>query len=192
MPYFAAILAIWSLQAMDTRAAGVLAYYQDDGGVSSAALRTEYGSFNEMASDTYDVDTLGVVTGPTVASDLSFARQHGMKTFATVSNYGRTDFSPAIGHAVIRSATSRERFIAGMLKILAAGKYTGINIDFEAIPHTDRAWFTEFIAAATRQMHGQVTRLWYPCLPNSRMPRPIPGPALLTSRRWARLSIFCN
>ena len=148
------ILALWLVWSLDSRAAGVIAYYQDDGGVSSGALRTECASFNEIASDTYSVNTLGVVTGTTVTTDLAFAQQHGMNTFATVSNYGRTDFSPGIGNAVIRSATSTKRFISGMLKILAAGKYTGINIDFESIPRTDRIPFTRFITAVTKQMHA--------------------------------------
>jgi len=151
---FAAIVGIWWLGMADGRAAGVLAYYQDDGGVSSGALRAEYGWFNEMATDTYNVNMRGVVTGTTVSSDLDFAQQHGMRTFATVSNYGRTDFSPVIGHAVVRSAGATKRFIADMLKVLAAGRYTGINIDFESIPHEDRGAFTKFIRTVTQPMRG--------------------------------------
>jgi spore germination protein YaaH len=135
------------------RGAEVLVYYQDDGGVSSGALRTEYQSFNELASDTYTAGSRGVVTGTTVMGDVEFAQQQGMKTFATVSNYGRTDFSPEIGQAVIRSAAATKRLIADMLNVLAAGKYTGINIDFEAIPHRERAAFTKFIATVAEQMH---------------------------------------
>jgi spore germination protein YaaH len=41
-----------------------------------------------------------------------------------------------------------------MLKVLAAGKFTGINIDFEAIPPEDRVAFTKFITNVTEQMHA--------------------------------------
>ncbi len=132
----------------------VLAYYQNDGGASSAALQTRHASFNQLAFDTYTVTAQGVVSGRTFSQDLAAAQGYGIASFATVSNFGRRDFSPAIGHAVVTSARHTQNFIAGMLRKLALGHYQGINLDFEGVPAKDRRAFTTFVGKVSARMHS--------------------------------------
>ena len=132
----------------------ILAYYENDDGPSSAALHARQMYFNQVAADTYSVDSLGAVSGTYFASDMALARSAGMQTFATVSNFADGDFNAAIVHSIVHSVAYIQKFIEQVTKKLAAGHYTGLNVDFEAVPSTDRKAYTTFIKTVSAQMHA--------------------------------------
>ena len=128
----------------------VMAYFESSG--SNHSLTAFYKYFDQLPTDTFNTDIHGAVTGtaPTVA--LTFARSKSMLTFATVSNFGATDFDPKIAHAVLTHPLATNRALQGMLQIVQANGYSGINLDYEAIPHKDRAAYSAFVAALAKEM----------------------------------------
>jgi spore germination protein YaaH len=111
-------------------------------------------SLNEIATDTFGVDDQGNVSGNVPKDALKFAHTKGMLTFAAVSNFGKTDFSPEIVHLVLTNPKARARAIGGMLRLVKESGYSGVNIDFESIPRKDRKAFTSFVRTVSQRMHN--------------------------------------
>lgn len=130
----------------------VMAYFESSG---SAGSLHEFASYlDQIPTDTFAIDKRGNVSGGAPIPALNFARSKGMKTFATVSNFGATDFVPGIAHAILNNSAIRAKAIHNMLNVVETYDYTGVNIDFEAVPHKDRAAFSAFIRAVAKTMRA--------------------------------------
>jgi spore germination protein len=130
----------------------IMAYYESGG--SYQAL-VHYGpALNEIATDTFGVDDQGNISGNTPKAALKIAHSRRMLSFATVSNFGTSDFSPHIAHLVLTAPRVRARAIASMLRLVKDSGYSGVNIDFESIPRQDRDAFSSFVRAVSRRMHA--------------------------------------
>lgn len=135
-----------------TSTKAILAYYESSG--SYAALVHYAPALNEIATDTFGVDDQGSISGYAPQAALKVAHSRGMLTFATVSNFGASDFSPHIAHLVLTVPKVRARAIQSMLRLVKDSGYSGVNIDFEAIPRTDRDAFSSFVRTVSRRMHA--------------------------------------
>jgi spore germination protein len=154
------LVAVGALVVTGTSAASskaVMAYYESTG--SDAALHSFYSYMNQLPTDTFGVDIHGNLSGNAPTAALSFARSKGMLTFATISNFGVSDFDPKIAHAVVTNPARKARFISNALKLVQASNYSGVNIDFEAVPNKDRTAFSTFIrdVAAAMRRGGYLT-----------------------------------
>lgn len=128
----------------------IMAYYED----AIGALRADASIVQQLPTDSFLVNGKGSIRGTAPQDALKVAHAHGMQTFAVISNYGATDFSPAIVHALLNDQAAVKDFIANVLKLLPAHGYTGVNIDFEAIPAKDRAAYTRFVQALYKSVHA--------------------------------------
>jgi spore germination protein len=131
----------------------ILAYYASSERGSPAALMAHCHYFNQVATDVFDTDEKGKISGRMRQDDLDFIRSKNMPVYATVSNYGGGDFSPSIAHAIIASPEVTQAFLDAMTQKLAQYHYTGINIDFESLKPEDRAAFTAFVGTVAKKMH---------------------------------------
>jgi spore germination protein len=130
----------------------VMAYYENS--ASGDALQSFASYINQVPTDTFAINARGKISGSAPVAALVFARSKGMQTFATVSNFGASDFVPAIAHAIVHSAAIRAKAIQNMLAIVQTYSYSGINVDFESVPHKDRVAFTRFIHDVARRMRA--------------------------------------
>jgi spore germination protein len=128
--------------------------YLESAGSSYDSLAAFYGYMNQMPTDTFAVDVHGTVTGTAPTQALQFAKSKGMKTFATVSNFDAIGFDPKITHAILTESKPRTRAIHQMLTLVRHWGYSGINIDFESIDHTDRRAMTSFVQDVARKMRA--------------------------------------
>jgi spore germination protein len=149
---FGLICAASSLALAQNSPKAVMAYFESSG---SAGSLHEFASYlDQIPTDTFAIDKRGNVSGVAPIPALNFARSKGMKTFATVSNFGATDFVPGIAHAILNNPAIRAKAIQNMLNVVETYDYTGLNIDFEAVPHKDRAAFSAFIRAVAQTMRA--------------------------------------
>jgi spore germination protein len=130
----------------------VMAYLESSGSLASLTAFSEY--INQLPTDTFAVDAHGNVTGNVPVQALEFARSKGMATFATVSNFDAEGFDPKITHAILNHPEVESRTIAGLLKVVEASSYTGVNIDFESISFEDRAAFTACVHEVAQKMRA--------------------------------------
>jgi len=130
----------------------VMAYWENP--ASDHSLRAFASYLNQIPTDTFAINSKGKVSGTAPVGALAFARSKGMQTFATVSNFGKTDFVPFIAHNIVNHPAVRANAIRNMLAVVKTYGYSGINVDFESVPHKDRAAFTRFIRAVAHAMRA--------------------------------------
>src|SRR5277367_1714616 len=105
---FAVVLSAvpsYSADAPANSTKAIIAYYESSG--SYAALIHFAPSLNEVATDTFWVDDQGNISGNAPKDALKAAQAKGLLTFATVSNFGKSDFSPHIAHLVLTNPKAR-------------------------------------------------------------------------------------
>jgi spore germination protein YaaH len=132
-----------------------LAYYEEDGGSSSTALHQRNAYFNQIATDSFAVNSSGKVSGDAPAADVKFAAGLGMQRYAVVSNFEGSDFNTSIAHAIVTKPKAITTMTAGMFDLMAANGYTGINIDFEAVDPKDRKAFSAFVDTVAKAAHAK-------------------------------------
>ncbi|MGE5577697.1 MAG: glycosyl hydrolase family 18 protein, partial [Syntrophothermus sp.] len=112
-------------------------------------------SYNSMVSNSnyltgiapflFSVDAYGNVTGKHSQEAVTYARSRGLKALALVHNLSNGDFSANTVHNLLSYESNRKRAIDGILGILRAYGYDGVNIDFEAVPARDREALSTFM-----------------------------------------------
>jgi len=140
----------------------VMAYYEN--AASQSSLRAYAGYLNQIPTDTFAINAAGKISGTAPAKAMEYAHAHGMQTFASVSNFGRTGFVPAIAQSIVNNPAHSAQAIQEMLRVVSTYGYSGVNVDFEAVPHHDRAAFSAFIQAVAQAMRhaGYLTVLSVP------------------------------
>jgi spore germination protein YaaH len=140
----------------------IMAYYED----AIGALKADAAIVDQLPTDAFNVNAQGAITGSAPRDALNVAHAHGMQTFAVISNYGATDFSPAIVHALLNHPAAVKTFTANVLKLLSAYGYSGVNIDFESIPAKDRAAYSRFVQGLYKSVHaaGKLVMLSIPAM----------------------------
>ncbi|WP_125206198.1 glycosyl hydrolase family 18 protein [Capsulimonas corticalis] len=146
-----ALLAAVAPSAMAKPA--ILGYYTADGG-SDNSLVSYPKSFNQMSADTFKLSSTGTVSGDVPIKALARAKSLHIATYACLSNFGKTDFEPAIVHAVITSPAATAQMISDTLALLRANHFKGVNIDLEGVPNTDRAAFCAFVHKVSSSMRA--------------------------------------
>lgn len=137
--------------APSVAAPAVLAYYE--GGGSAPSLKTFAGDLQSVATDLFDVDASGVVTGSVPKIVRTIARTHSIQILVTVSNYGAHGFSESVAHAILTPGPAQNTAIANM--VTAASGYSGLNLDFENVRKTDRAAYTAFTQKLAMALHEE-------------------------------------
>jgi len=127
----------------------MLGYYADD--TSMPALKAEASILATAAVDLYDVDIDGNVTGTLPAAVRSVATPHHISLLAVVSNYGTSDFDPAIAIAILTPGPAQDHAIDGMVRVSEG--LAGIDLDFEAVPPKERPHYTAFVARLAHALH---------------------------------------
>jgi spore germination protein len=129
-----------------------MAYYFEP--ESQPSLQAEVTRLDEVMFDMYGISNKGDVYGSIPPAALNTISPHRgtVKVFMTASNYGPDDFNTRRIHAVLRSATYRNKLIKNLVNIAVSKEYDGVNIDFEAIPKGDRSRYTQFIKALSANL----------------------------------------
>lgn len=128
----------------------VLGYYTGES-ESTASVMSAGNPVNAVSMDQYDVDADGGLHGGLTQSVLDYDEQKGRDSYLCVSNFGATDFDPAIGHGAL--VTHRETTVANLVALVQAKHPTGINIDFEGIYPADRDAYTVFVIELSHALH---------------------------------------
>jgi spore germination protein len=160
LPLFAVLIA--APVACLAQSKTVMAYYENS--ASQPSLHAYASYLNQIPTDTFAINASGKISGTAPAKALAFAHAHGMQTFATVSNFGKSGFVAGIAESIVNNPSHSARAIQEMLRVIATYGYSGVNVDFEAVPHRDRAAFTNFIQAVAAAMRpaGYLTVLSAP------------------------------
>jgi len=115
-------------------------------------MKAEAGTLSVVPVDQFSVDINGQVHGQVPANVAQLAQAHAIALLATVSNYAGHGFKAAIATAILTPGAAQTQAIAGMVN--AARGLAGVNLDFEAVPHKERALYTGFVTALATALHA--------------------------------------
>ncbi|WP_152394487.1 glycosyl hydrolase family 18 protein [Paenibacillus guangzhouensis] len=122
----------------------VLGYYTVDTGNDLNAFGS---NLTHLSTDTFNTDMNGNLIGNVPTDAVNYANQHGIVSYALVSNYNDAtyDWDSALAHTVLTNPSARSNLINNMLKLVKDNHYKGINIDFEGMLATEGPNFTSFV-----------------------------------------------
>lgn len=129
----------------------VLGYETGDSASVTSAESTS-NPVNVVALDLMTVNADGSLNGAIAFDVTNSDRSQGKLSYLTISNFGSTDFDPAIAHGAM--VTNRGTTIKNIVAVAGTLGLTGINIDFEGIYPGDRTAYTEFVADLAGQLHA--------------------------------------
>jgi len=147
-----ALLAVALLCGPAAASPAAMAYYE--GSQSNASLEAEAAVLNTVATDTFTVNKAGLVKGKVSPTLLQVASANNIALLAVVSNWSRHGFSGGILKALLTPGAAQNAAIANMAALALQG-YAGINLDFEGVPHTDRAQYTAFAQLLATALHNE-------------------------------------
>ncbi|MEW6446752.1 MAG: glycosyl hydrolase family 18 protein [Bacillota bacterium] len=106
-------------------------------------------SFGEQLSAvgffTVRPDYRGNLSGEVPADGLAAANRHGVKSLLVVHNCRNGRFDPEVVHQILTNRDLENRLTGEILRLLRANRLSGVNIDFENIPPSDRSLFNGFL-----------------------------------------------
>jgi spore germination protein YaaH len=134
----------------------VLGYYTGDSD-SLASATAQANPITAVSMDQVNAGADGSLTGAPTPSLLVSDNATAKASFICISNFGATDFDPAIGHGAL--VTNRAAFEQSIVALAQSQQVTGINIDFEGIYATDRDAYTSFVADLAARLHAIKVKL---------------------------------
>ncbi|WP_175425745.1 glycosyl hydrolase family 18 protein [Trinickia violacea] len=140
-----------STQPIASAANVVLGYY-DGTTESMTSAMSASTPVTAVSLDVILVATDGSLSGTLPSSLLSSDAAAGKASYASISNFGATDFDPDIGHGAM--VTHRAATIQNIVALAKTANLTGINIDFEGIYPADRDAYTSFVTDLATQLHA--------------------------------------
>jgi spore germination protein YaaH len=127
-------------------------YYSTD--VSSYnSMVANTSTLNEIATATFNVDGYGTLTGTAPTDQINYASSNGIRTKLMVSN----NFDSTIAKQLLESTTNRQTLKNNILNMLRTYNYTGVDIDIENIPASDRTYLTTLMS----EIYGALKPLGY-------------------------------
>ncbi|SEM75307.1 Spore germination protein YaaH [Sphingomonas gellani] len=151
------LLMALSLPATALAAPTKLAYYT--GTKSNTSLQNNAAKIATLATDSYAIDASGAITGSVPANVRSTANANGIALYPVISNFGTSDFDPAIAHAVLKTGTAQTNAINNMVALSQQGGAAGVNLDFEAVTNTDRSLLSAFVRKLANALHAKSRKL---------------------------------
>ncbi|HET7176147.1 MAG TPA: glycosyl hydrolase family 18 protein [Gammaproteobacteria bacterium] len=134
----------------------ILGYYTGD--TTSAASATSASvPVTAVSMDVIDVDADGSLTGALPVSLMDSVTNLKRTSYAVISNFGATDFDPALAHSAM--VTNRAATISSIATLAQTQGLKGINIDFEGLDVSDRDNYSTFITDLAQALHAEGSTL---------------------------------
>jgi spore germination protein YaaH len=125
---------------------------------STASLKANHAALSAVSADAFSIDAAGRVRGAVPKAMLSYLKARRLPVYACISNWSESagGFDRNLVHAILTRPASRKKAIADLRSLVKCSRYSGINIDFENIPVSDRVALTNFVRdlASAIRVHG--------------------------------------
>ncbi len=120
---------------------GFTTYYYSGDASSLNSLKANTSTIDEIATQTYQTDSMGNISGLIPTNQLTYANSKGITTLAMIQN----NFDGDIAKAVLENTTNRQALENNILKALKANNYKGVNVDLEGVYSYDRNYYSTFV-----------------------------------------------
>jgi len=120
---------------------GFTTYYYSGDTSSYNSMAANTSTIDEIATQTYNTDSLGNISGLVPTNQLTYANSNGIKTYAMLQN----NFDGNIAKSVLENPTNRQALENNLLNAIKVNGYKGINVDLEGVFYYDRSYYTTFV-----------------------------------------------
>lgn len=120
---------------------GFTTYYYNGDISSYNSMAANTSNIDEIATQTYNTDNLGNISGAVPANQITYANSNGIKAYAMVQN----NFDGNIAKSVLEIAANRQALENNLLNAVKANSYKGVNVDLEGVYYYDRSYYTTFV-----------------------------------------------
>jgi spore germination protein YaaH len=117
-----------------------------------------------LSPNWYAVDANGLVTGGPNPMVMETARQHHVAVMPLVVNAG---FVPEDMHKLLVNKAAHAQTFAWLVQACKENGYTGMQLDFESVPWTDRDALSEMVREAGAAFHKEGLLLTIATIPNA-------------------------
>jgi spore germination protein YaaH len=121
---------------------GYATYYYPGDSSSYNSITAHSDIINQIATDTYNTDGTGNLTGLLPVDQISYANSKNIDTYAMVAN----NFDGSVSKTLLESSVNRA---------IRVNNFKGVNIDFEGIYSSDRVYLTTFMRELYTVLHPQ-------------------------------------
>lgn len=120
---------------------GFTTYYYSGDSSSYNSMSANTSTIDEIATQTYNTDSLGNLSGLVPTNQLTYANSNGIKTYAMLQN----NFDGNIAKSVLENQTNRQALENNLLNAIKVNGYKGVNVDLEGVFYYDRNYYTLFV-----------------------------------------------
>lgn len=120
---------------------GFTTYYYSGDTSSYNSMAANTSTIDEIATQTYNTDSLGNISGLVPTNQITYANSNGIKTYAMLQN----NFDGNIAKSVLENQTNRQALENNLLNAIKANGYKGVNVDLEGVYYYDRSYYTTFV-----------------------------------------------
>lgn len=120
---------------------GFTTYYYSGDTSSYNSITANTSTMDEIATQTYNTDSLGNISGLIPTNQITYANSNGIKTYAMLQN----NFDGNIAKSVLENQVNRQALENNLLNAIKANGYKGVNVDLEGVFYYDRSYYTTFV-----------------------------------------------
>lgn len=120
---------------------GFTTYYYSGDPSSLNSMKANTSTIDEIATQTFQTDSSGNLTGLIPVNQLSYANNSGILPMAMVQN----NFDGNIAKSVLENQTVRQALEKNILNALKINNYKGVNVDLEGVYYYDRTYYSTFV-----------------------------------------------
>lgn len=122
---------------------------------SLSSIQMYGGSLSESNPVWYTLDASGRITPVWNAENETWrAAMSGTDIIPTIQNVVNGGFNDGVVRSLISTAAAREAHAEAITRLVVEKGYQGIDIDYEALPKSDRADFSAFITTLGSKLHS--------------------------------------
>jgi chitinase len=127
---------------------------QDPGYMDFAANASQFDAVHPMWYSIATYNTFNTIYGVNAPNILSNTTAGGKKTLLIPTIAGADSTQPTILSTMLHDNTQRATHEAAIVSLVTSNKYDGIDLDYEHLPDTDRAAFSQFAGELATQLHA--------------------------------------
>lgn len=120
---------------------GFTTYYYSGDTSSYNSMAANTSTIDEIATQNYNTDSLGNISGLVPTNQITYANSNGIKTYAMLQN----NFDGNIAKSVLENPTNRQALENNLLNAIKINGYKGVNVDLEGVFYYDRSYYTTFV-----------------------------------------------
>lgn len=132
---------------------GFTTYYYTGDSSSYNSMQTNSSTIDEIATQNFNTDSLGNITGLVPSNQITYANSNGIMALAMIQN----NFDGSIAKSVLESSVNRQALINNIISAIKTYGYKGVNVDLEGVYYYDRNYYTVFV----QQLYDALKPLGY-------------------------------